>query len=44
MFEVAAMNSRAKSMGYELSKTFEKNLNVLIEHNEANDQKSLEEK
>ena len=30
-------------MGYDATKTFEKNLNHLIEHNEANDQKSSEE-
>ena len=44
IIEVAAMNFRAKSTGYDATKTFEKNLNHLIEHNEANDQKSSEEK
>ncbi len=33
IIEVAAMNFRAKSMGYDATKTFEKNLEILIEKN-----------
>lgn len=33
IIEVAAMNFRAKSLGYDATKTFEKNLNSLIETN-----------
>ncbi|MCD2256844.1 HPr(Ser) kinase/phosphatase [Agrilactobacillus fermenti] len=38
IIEVAAMNFRAKSMGYDATKVFEKNLNELIQQNEANDE------
>ena len=44
IIEVAAMNFRAKSMGYDATKTFEKNLNHLIEHNEETDQNSSGDK
>ncbi|KRN28489.1 HPr kinase phosphorylase [Lactobacillus selangorensis] len=33
IIEVAAMNFRAKSMGYDATKTFENNLDQLIQHN-----------
>ena len=33
IIEVAAMNFRAKSMGYDATKTFEANLNSLIQSN-----------
>ncbi|MFD1440220.1 MULTISPECIES: HPr(Ser) kinase/phosphatase [Lacticaseibacillus] len=37
IIEVAAMNFRAKSMGYDATKTFENNLNHLIKSNEQAD-------
>lgn len=37
IIEVAAMNFRAKSMGYDATKVFEDNLNQLIQQNEAAD-------
>ncbi|MCH4172577.1 MAG: HPr(Ser) kinase/phosphatase [Lactobacillus sp.] len=40
IIEVAAMNFRAKSMGYDATKVFEENLNVLIQQNEAQDEHS----
>ena len=38
IIEVAAMNYRAKAMGYDATKTFEDNLNSLIQENSAIDE------